>query len=272
MPELPEVETVKRGLAPWLEGAKITDISVSQRQLRYPLPDNFEKTLIGSRIHKIHRRAKYLVFDMIGRGFIVHLGMSGSMRRVSKSEPLRKHDHIVITTDKSRVVFHDPRRFGAMDLWDTNADAHKWLKDIGPEPLSNSFHGEYLSDVCAKRSQSIKQTILDQKLIAGIGNIYASEALWRAKIHPTRPAASLILNEADTLVNAIREVLQSAIISGGSTLKDHRTVDGELGYFQHQFDVYDQAGQNCHRENCSGQVEKITQSSRATYFCAQCQH
>ncbi len=271
MPELPEVETVKRGLAPWLEGAKITDIAVSQRQLRYPLPNNFEQALIGCRIHKIHRRAKYLVFDMMGRGFIVHLGMSGSMRQIGKSEELRKHDHIVITTDKSRVVFHDPRRFGAMDLWEENSDKHKWLKDIGPEPLSNAFHGEYLSEKCVKRTQSIKQTLLDQNLIAGIGNIYASEALWRAKIHPARPAASLIMNEADDLVVAIREVLQSAIISGGSTLKDHRKVDGELGYFQHQFDAYGRAGQDCHREQCKGQIEKITQSSRATYFCAQCQ-
>lgn len=271
MPELPEVETVRKGLAPWLEGAKISDISVSQRQLRYPLPDNFESALIGSRIHKIHRRAKYLIFDMMGRGFLVHLGMSGSMRTVSKSEALQKHDHIVITTDKARVVFHDPRRFGAMDLWDDQFETHKWLKNLGPEPLGNNFSSDYLRTVCNAQSQSIKQILLDQNLIAGIGNIYASEALWRARIDPRRTAQTLKKDEIDQLVVAIRDVLNAAIISGGSSLKDHRKVNGELGYFQHQFDVYDRKGESCHRPKCEGLIHKITQSSRSSFLCELCQ-
>ena len=271
MPELPEVETVRAGLAPWLEGAKIKDVQIFQNKLRYDIPENFAKSLIGARIHHIRRRAKYLVFDFMSRGFIIHLGMSGSMRRIDTGEELRKHDHILFITDKAHVVYNDPRRFGAVDLWQDDFNAHKWLADIGPEPLGNAFNADILAEGLAKRSTPIKPTLLDQKLIAGIGNIYASEALWRAKIGPERASNTLKNKEIEALVISIRNVLQDAIASGGSTLKDHRQTNGELGYFQHKFDVYDREGEPCHANRCKATIEKIVQSTRATYFCPNCQ-
>ncbi len=271
MPELPEVETVKNGLVPHLEGKFIRSVDVYQPKLRYQIPDDFQKTLEGSEIKSISRRAKFLIFNFLNRGILIHLGMSGSMRLVNPLEKRQKHDHVVFNFLDQKLVYHDPRRFGAMDIWRGNPEDHQWLNKLGPEPLGNAFNGAYLHEALKARKLSIKQALLNQNFISGIGNIYASEALWRSKISPERIASSLNLTDCEDLVAAIKKVLQDAIASGGSTLRDHRNIGGELGYFQHKFDVYDREGEKCQRPECDGKVLRLVQAQRSSFYCATCQ-
>lgn len=286
MPELPEVETVRRGLIPEMEGRRIERAVQNRADLRWPLPDRFAKRLTGRRIGRIGRRGKYLLFDLDNaETLIVHLGMSGRflLNQGGKTrEGARfhhavaghgKHDHVVMDMEGgARAVFNDARRFGAMDLWPTAAiEEHKLLANMGPEPLSNGFSGAYLADQFAGRVTSLKAALLDQRRVAGLGNIYVCEALHGAKLSPKRQAGSLTAKQCQTLVASIRDVLTIAIEAGGSSLRDFHGADGELGYFQHRFAVYDREGAPCPLRRCKGAIERIVQSGRSTYFCPLCQ-
>ncbi len=292
MPELPEVETVRRGLMPVLQGAVIERAEARRPDLRWPLPENFADRLAGRRIEALNRRAKYLLADLDGgEVLIVHLGMSGSMR--IEGAPVKgrpglfhyprgeagRHDHVVLhLAGGASVTFNDPRRFGAILIVPYDRlDSHPLLRDLGPEPLGNSFNAAYLAAALARRRTSLKAALLDQKLVAGLGNIYVSEALFRARLSPRRLAYTLAdgnggpTARAERLVVAIREVLREAIQAGGSSLRDHRQVDGELGYFQHAFRVYDREGEPCSTPRCTGRIQRILQAGRATFYCPVCQ-
>ncbi|MCK0196448.1 bifunctional DNA-formamidopyrimidine glycosylase/DNA-(apurinic or apyrimidinic site) lyase [Ancylobacter sp. 6x-1] len=299
MPELPEVETVRRGLAPAMEGARLTMVQARRPDLRWPFPERFAERLTGRRIVGLGRRAKYLLADIEpGDGnpeadvLVMHLGMSGSFRiEPPDSDPglpgafahprsrAEVHDHVVFTLESgTRVIYNDPRRFGAMLLVPRSGlEAHPLFRDLGPEPLGNSFDAGYLARACARRFTSLKAALLDQKIVAGLGNIYVSEALHRAGLSPHGEAASLATATgrpnagARRLVEAIRTVLSEAIAAGGSTLRDHAQVDGTLGYFQHTFRVYDREGEACPSPGCRGTVSRTVQNGRATFFCAACQ-
>ncbi|CAO3416287.1 bifunctional DNA-formamidopyrimidine glycosylase/DNA-(apurinic or apyrimidinic site) lyase [Azospirillum doebereinerae] len=276
MPELPEVETVCRGLAPHLEGRVLVRVEQRRPNLRMPFPPNFEERLTGRRVESVRRRAKYILVQLDdGAVLIAHLGMSGRMTIApERPESFGKHDHAVFETDAGTVVtFNDARRFGFMDL--TSADAlgdHAMLRSLGPEPLGNAFSGPVLAGRLAGKTTPIKAALLDQTIVAGLGNIYVAEALFQAGISPTRLASSVGGAEADRLATAIREVLGRAIEAGGSTLRDHRQASGELGYFQHQFAVYDREGEACPGCSCdvekTGGVRRIVQSGRSTFYCA----
>lgn len=282
MPELPEVETVRRGLAPAMEGFVITRAQVNRPDLRWPFPENMANRLTGKRVLGLRRRSKYILGDLdSGETLLIHLGMSG--RLLVSGDPLgqfvhthpapEKHDHVVLDMDNgARITFNDPRRFGAMDLFPTETgESHPLLASIGPEPLGNSFDESYLVDALAKRNIPMKTALLDQKLVAGLGNIYVCEALYRSKIHPTRPARRVSRDRISRLVPIIREVLSEAIDAGGSSLRDFRQADGELGYFQHNFDVYGREGEPCRTEACSSTIRRIVQSGRSTFYCPTCQ-
>lgn len=292
MPELPEVETVRRGLIPVLQGAVIEEAEARRPDLRWPLPESFAERLAGRRVEAIGRRAKYILADLDGgEVLILHLGMSGSIRIDGTHKPRRPgafhypraepgpHDHVVFRLAGGvTVTFNDPRRFGAILLVPYDRlDSHPLLRDLGPEPLGNTFHAEHLARACAGKRTSLKAALLDQKVVAGLGNIYVCEALHRAGLSPRRQASSLATRtgaptaRAERLVTAIRDVLRDAILAGGSSLRDHRRVDGELGYFQHAFRVYDREGQPCRTLHCKGQVLRIVQSARSTFFCPTCQ-
>ena len=263
MPELPEVETVRRGLMPVLQGAVIESAEARRPDLRWPLPTDFAERLAGRRIEAVGRRAKYLLADLDGgEVMILHLGMSGSIRIEGTEDSARPgvfhhprgtagtHDHVVFhLAGGATVTFNDPRRFGAILLVPYDRlDSHPLLKALGPEPLGNHFNAAYLASACAGRRTSLKAALLDQKIVAGLGNIYVCEARHRA-----------------------REVLRAAILAGGSSLRDHRRVDGELGYFQHNFRVYDREGSPCPTYRCPGTVQRMVQSARSTFFCPTCQ-
>jgi formamidopyrimidine-DNA glycosylase len=295
MPELPEVETVRRGLQPFVEGAMIASAVINRPNLRFPFPDRLVQTIEGSSITALERRAKYLIWHLSnGHSLIAHLGMSGSFRIVSEEDYTpgafhharslaKAHDHFVLTmqrsgTTETRIIYNDPRRFGFLLMTPTAELAnHKLMRDIGLEPLGNSFDGDALFERYAGKGTSLKAALLDQSLIAGIGNIYACEALWAAKLSPLRAAGSLAKNNAkksrgaDDLADSIRNVLTRAIEAGGSTLRDHRQADGELGYFQHSFNVYGRTGEPCRHTDCSELIERIVQNGRSTFFCASCQ-
>jgi formamidopyrimidine-DNA glycosylase len=296
MPELPEVETVRRGLRPLLEGARIVKVEARRPDLRFPFPDRFVETLTGKRVTALARRAKYLIAHLEGgTALICHLGMSGSFR-IEKdgtaSTPgafhherskLQTHDHVVFTVKNgkgpaSRIVFNDPRRFGFMLLADeTSLDQHPMLAGLGVEPTGNELSGATITDLFRGRAAPLKAALLDQRLIAGIGNIYACEALWRAKLSPRRPAGSVAAKpgktsaRAERLADALREVIAEAIEAGGSSLRDHIQADGSLGYFQHRFKVYDREGEPCPRRECNGVIARIVQSGRSTFYCPACQ-
>ena len=282
MPELPEVETVRRGLQPAMEGAVIAQVQVNRPDLRWPFPERMAERLIGARVSQLRRRSKYILADLdTGETLLVHLGMSGRM--TVSGDPLgqfvhdhpqaQKHDHVVFDMDNgARITFNDPRRFGAMDLLDTaTADQHKLLAVLGPEPLGNDFHEQHLIDAFQNKNSPVKSALLDQRIVAGLGNIYVCEALFRCGISPRRKAGQISAARVASLVPVIRKVLQDAIAAGGSSLKDFRQADGELGYFQHSFDVYAREGAPCKRDGCEGVVDRITQSGRSTFYCAQCQ-
>ncbi|MBL8706300.1 MAG: bifunctional DNA-formamidopyrimidine glycosylase/DNA-(apurinic or apyrimidinic site) lyase [Rhodospirillales bacterium] len=284
MPELPEVETVKNGLARTLVGHRLARVEQHRADLRFPLPPDFAKRLTGRRVEAIDRRAKYLVLRLDdGMVLLCHLGMSGRMV-VTKSGKATKlgefhhdtglrdaHDHIVLHTDHGwTVTFNDPRRFGMMDLVSSNAmHEHKLLKHLGPEPLDAVFDAARLASLLKGKRTPIKAAILDQRLVVGVGNIYACEALHRAEISPKRLAGKVQGERAEKLVVAIKDVLNAAIKAGGSTLRDYVQATGELGYFQHSFKVYDREGEPCPR--CKAPIRRLVQSGRSTFYCAKCQ-
>lgn len=297
MPELPEVETVRRGLQPVMEGATILAVEQRRPDLRFPFPERFAERLTGRRIEALERRAKYLILHLDnGLGVISHLGMSGSYR-IEQGEAAETpgdfahersknalHDHVVLQLGAkdgktSRVVYNDPRRFGFMLFAEPGElNNHPLIKGLGTEPTGNRLDGALLAKLFHKKAAPLKAALLDQRLIAGLGNIYVCEALWRAELSPLRPAGSISgtdgapTDDAKRLATAIRAVIVDAIKAGGSSLKDYRQADGELGYFQHSFSVYDREGAPCPRKGCSGTVSRIVQSGRSTFYCPVCQH
>ncbi|MEM6971683.1 MAG: bifunctional DNA-formamidopyrimidine glycosylase/DNA-(apurinic or apyrimidinic site) lyase [Pseudomonadota bacterium] len=340
MPELPEVETVKRGLAPVLEGAVLRRVVQRRADLRWPLPERFAERLTGRRVARLDRRSKYILVALDpadaapAETWIIHLGMTGRVlvgpatevendaagaecvcngadkhtessaespagaddganlgdtARAEGDAPLEMlggfihvaagdaghgpHDHVIAETDRAqRLVYNDARRFGAMDLWPTaDIAAHPWFARLGPEPLSNAFSGAVLAERLAGKATPIKAALLDQRMVAGLGNIYVCEALHRAGIHPRRIAGTIGRARIERLAVEIRDTLQEAIAAGGSTLRDYRHADGELGYFQHAFRAYGREGEPCRSANCSGKILRIVQSGRSTFYCSRCQ-
>ena len=282
MPELPEVETVRRGLQPHLEGARLVRVRQNRADLRFPLPERFAERLEGARVLALDRRAKYLVAPLdTGESLIAHLGMTGrfdvAAQQIGRFEHTAggdpKHTHLILETDRgARVAFNDARRFGYMDLIATDAlAAHRYFKSLGPEPLSEAFVAAVLARAFAGRRQSVKATLLDQRVVAGLGNIYVCEALHRAKIHPERSAGELKVMALKRLVAAIKAVLVEAIEAGGATLRDYRAADGALGYFQHAFKVYGREEDPCVGDRCRGVVRRLVQGGRSTFFCPVCQ-
>lgn len=282
MPELPEVETVRAGLAPVIEGQAIVQADVNRLDLRWPFPDNMASRLTGATVKQLRRRSKYILADLsTGETLLVHLGMSGRMLISGQTvggfhhaHPApQKHDHVVLHMGNDvRITFNDARRFGAMDLMPTERDEDHWLiRDLGPEPLGNAFDDVYLIDRLKGKNSPIKTALLDQRIVSGLGNIYVCEVLFRAGIHPARKAAQIGTKRVASLVPLIREVLQEAIAAGGSSLRDFKQTDGELGYFQHTFQVYGQEGNLCATPDCTKKITRIVQSGRSTFFCPQCQ-
>ena len=286
MPELPEVETVRRGLEPVMTGALIAHADVRRPDLRWPLPVRMAERLTGARVLGLRRRSKYILADLDrGETLLIHLGMSGRMlvsRGADRMAPglfhhahpaPEKHDHVVLDFDSgARVTFNDARRVGAMDLMATDQAPDHWLlRDLGPEPLGNDFHPDYLAEKCAGRRTPLKSLLLDQTVVAGLGNIYVAEALFGAGLHPAQLAGATTRAQIDRLVPVIRDVLTAALQAGGSSLRDYRQADGELGYFQHRFRVYDREGQPCTTPGCAGLIGRIVQSGRSSYFCPICQ-
>lgn len=280
MPELPEVETVRRGLLPAMEGRLIERAEVNRPDLRWPLPERMAERLTGARVLALRRRSKYILADLsTGETLLIHLGMSGRMlvsgitlgAFFHEHPAPEKHDHVVLHLEGgARVTFNDARRFGAMDLLPTaTAESHPLLVEIGPEPLGNAFNGSYLAARLKGRNTPIKSALLDQHLVAGLGNIYVCETLYRAGIHPARRAADVA--SPQDLVPIIRDVLAEAIEAGGSSLKDYRRTDGELGYFQKAFAVYGREGEPCLTPGCTSIIARIVQSGRSSFFCPTCQ-
>jgi formamidopyrimidine-DNA glycosylase len=291
MPEMPEVETVRLGLAPVLLQATIDRTELRRAGLRFPFPERFAERLAGSRVENLSRRAKYILAALdSGETLIMHLGMSGSFR-IDNGEAqtpgafhfdrskIAAHDHVVFhLSNGARITYNDPRRFGSMLLARSeDLDAHPLFAGLGVEPLGDAFDGPCLARLLAGRKSPLKSALLDQKLIAGLGNIYVCEAMHRAGLSPTRAAGSIAgrggktTAKADRLAREIRAVLAEAVAAGGSTLRDHRQTDGELGYFQHSFLAYGKEGAACGRANCAGTIARIVQSGRSTFYCLTCQ-
>jgi formamidopyrimidine-DNA glycosylase len=292
MPELPEVETVRRGLQPVMEGAKIIKAEARRKDLRFPFQKDFVARLTGQTVTGLGRRAKYLLADLAsGDVLLMHLGMSGSFRVQTASEaqtpgqfhhPRGKngaHDHVVFhMSSGSDIVFNDPRRFGYMKIIARHAlEAEPLLKGLGPEPLGNEFDANMLARSLVGKATSLKAALLDQRVVAGLGNIYVCEALYRAHLSPRRRASTLATRKGEPndharrLVDAIHAVLNEAIKAGGSSLRDHRQTSGELGYFQHSFQVYDREGEPCGTPGCGGIIRRFTQNGRSTFWCPKCQ-
>jgi formamidopyrimidine-DNA glycosylase len=292
MPELPEVETVRRGLAPAMEDARFVDVVAHRGDLRWPLPNDFVARLKGQKVVGLGRRAKYLLADLSsGDVLLMHLGMSGSFRVVDAGKAKTPglfhyqrsdygtHDHVVFRMSSgATIAFNDPRRFGCMKLFPRRAiDEEPLLRSLGPEPLGNAFDAAMLADACAGKKTSVKAALLDQRIVAGLGNIYVCEALNRSKISPRRMASTLATRagapqeRTGPLVDSIKAVLADAIEAGGSSLRDHKQTNGDLGYFQHRFRVYDREGKPCPTRGCTGTIRRIVQGGRSTFFCPVCQ-
>jgi formamidopyrimidine-DNA glycosylase len=292
MPELPEVETVRRGLQPAMEGARILAAEARRKDLRFPFQKDFVARLTGQTVTGLGRRAKYLMADLgSGDVLLMHLGMSGSFRVLRRDatatpgqfhHPRGKdetHDHVVFhMSSGADIVFNDPRRFGYMKIIArTDLADEPLLKGLGPEPLGNEFDANMLASACANKKTSLKAALLDQRIVAGLGNIYVCEALFRAHLSPRRLAATLATRKGEPtdharrLVEAIHAVLNEAIKAGGSSLRDHRQANGDLGYFQHSFQVYDREGEPCRTKGCDGIVKRFTQNGRSTFWCPKCQ-
>lgn len=277
MPELPEVETVRRGLEPALAGARLARVETRRPDLRFPLPEGFVQRLTGARIERLERRAKYLLAPLDrGDTLVMHLGMTGRFEiedAARRSPPGPKHAHILFETEAgARITYYDPRRFGFMDLIETTGlEQHPWFKGMGPEPLGPGLTADYLAAAFKGRKQAPKTLLLDQRIVAGLGNIYVSEALHRAGISPIKPAGKISKRKFPPLVEAIRTVLEEAIEAGGSTLNDFAGADGALGYFQHRFRVYDREHEPCPTPGCRGVVRRTVQAGRSTFHCPRCQ-
>jgi formamidopyrimidine-DNA glycosylase len=286
MPELPEVETVRRGLEPALVGARLVRVEARRPDLRFPLPDGFVQRLTGARIEALNRRAKYLLAPLDrGDTLVMHLGMSGRFEVAGAAAAHRpgdfhyaaaadpKHAHILFETDRGETItYFDPRRFGYMALIATEALAdHPWFAGLGPEPLGPDFTAAHLAAAFAGRRQSVKASLADQRIVAGLGNIYVCEALYRARLSPLRPAGEIGARPLSTLATAVRAVLAEAIEAGGSTLRDYAAADGALGYFQHSFSVYGREGEACARPGCRGVVARAVQAGRSSFHCPVCQ-
>lgn len=295
MPELPEVETVRRGLQPVLEGARIARVEARRSDLRFPFPERFSERLTGKTITALGRRAKYLTMHLDGGPVLIcHLGMSGSFRiETADSSEMpgvfhhersksAAHDHVVFHVvspegGRSCVVFNDPRRFGFMLFSEGAPDTHPMLAGLGVEPTGNALDGALLASLLKGRKSPLKAALLDQRLVAGLGNIYVSEALWRAGLSPLREAGTIAKSgkkakqQSERLAEAIRSVVADAIAAGGSSLRDYVRTDGSLGYFQHSFAVYDREGEPCSKPGCGGHIERIVQSGRSTFYCRACQ-
>ncbi len=291
MPELPEVETVRRGLAPYLEGARIAKVKLNRKDLRFPFPRGMARKLEGRSIESVGRRAKYLLFRLSGgETLLSHLGMTGSYRfegfafkqasRYFEPDQDEKHDHLRLELEHPvhgalSLIYNDARRFGFMDLF--RDDESPFLTGLGPEPLGNEISASEMAARFSGKTAPVKTALLDQRVVAGLGNIYASEALHRAHIRPQTAAGKLVLKSGapsrrlDDLAGAIRLVLLEAIEAGGSTLRDFRAADGGSGYFQHRFAVYDREGEPCPTPGCSGTIRRIVQAGRSTYYCPVCQ-
>lgn len=270
MPELPEVETTRRGIEPHVEGHTIAEIIVREPRLRWPVPENINQILSGKTITQVKRRAKYLLLDTGSGHLIMHLGMSGSLRVLKNDMPPEKHDHIdILLTNGRKLRYTDPRRFGAI-LWSERPPhEHKLLRNLGPEPLDNEFTTQRLFQMSRSRSQPVKTFIMDNKITVGVGNIYSSEALFKAGIRPDRACGKISRNRYELLVEAIKETLTKAIEQGGTTLRDFVGGDGKPGYFKQKLAVYGRTGQPCIR--CGKSIKEIKLRSRSSYYCNQCQ-
>ncbi len=285
MPELPEVETVRRGLQPAMEGKRILRSQTRRKDLRFPFPANFNQRLEGARVKRLGRRAKYLVGELsTGEALIMHLGMTGRFTVAGPRKPGRqpgrfhhdageddKHDHVVFEMQGgARVTFNDARRFGFMDLWALDdLDHYPGFEGMGPEPISNGFSAAYLEEAFAGKKTPVKAALLDQRVVAGLGNIYVCEALFRAGLNPKKLAGVIRRDRLEKLAVEIRNVIEEAIEAGGSTISDFATTSGELGYFQHRFQVYDREGDAC--MVCEKPVKRLVQSGRSTFYCTTCQ-
>ncbi|MBS0397129.1 MAG: bifunctional DNA-formamidopyrimidine glycosylase/DNA-(apurinic or apyrimidinic site) lyase [Proteobacteria bacterium] len=270
MPELPEVETTRAGIAPSLLGQCVHEVIVRRRQLRWPIPHSFATAVRGQTVRSVERRAKYILIGFDSGTAILHLGMSGSLRILDPSTPPRPHDHWDIVLDSGRVLrFHDPRRFGCLLFTRKDPDTHPLLAGLAPEPLSDAFDDEYLFRGSRHRKVAIKLFIMNPRMVVGVGNIYASESLFRAGISPRRAAGRLTREQASRLVDAIRSVLREAIRIGGTTLRDYVNADGDRGYFSQKLFVYERAGKPCRR--CRTPIRQIVQGQRSTWFCPACQ-
>lgn len=269
MPELPEVETTRRGIEPHLLHKTIKSINIRHHSLRWPIPKNLAKELGGHRITHITRRGKYILITVTSGTLIIHLGMSGSLRCVKCDEQPDKHDHFDIVLGQYCIRFRDPRRFGAILFTKDDPLQHKLLKDLGPEPLDKSFNGQYLFNRSRNRKVAIKKFIMNSKIVVGVGNIYASEALFYAGIKPNRAAGKISLERYQQLAKAIKKVLRAAIKQGGTTLKDFTKADGNPGYFKQKLAVYGRGGEPCIQ--CGKSIKHLVQGKRASYYCSQCQ-
>ncbi len=270
MPELPEVETTCRGIAPHIIEKKVKKIIIRNAQLRYPIPENLPQDLTGQTINQVTRRGKYILLHSDTGVAIIHLGMSGTLRIVESETGAEKHDHVDIIFDHGKCLrLRDPRRFGCLLWTPTDPLQHRLLKPLGPEPLSGNFNGSYLYNLSRKRTVAIKQFIMNSHIVVGVGNIYASEALFQASINPKRQAGQVSLKLYQTLIIAIQDVLSRAISQGGTTLRDFYNSEGKPGYFQQKLNVYGRDNQPCH--HCNTPILKIQQGQRATYYCKQCQ-
>lgn len=270
MPELPEVETTRRGIAPALEGRAIVDVIVRERRLRWALPRGFESELRGARVQEVGRRAKYLLVGTDRGTLIAHLGMSGSLRVLPASTPPITHDHVDLVLDSGACVrFNDPRRFGSMHFVTGDPAEHKLLRSLAPEPLSDEFDGGTLHARARRRKVAVKLFIMDAKTVVGVGNIYASEALFRARVNPRRAAGRLTREAHDRIARAVKDVLGAAIKVGGTTLRDYVNADGMPGYFRQKLYVYERAGEPC--RVCGTAIRHCVQGQRSTYWCPACQ-
>lgn len=265
-----------------MSGTRIISADIRRPDLRWPFPDDMATRLTGAVVQRLGRRSKYILVDLdTSETLIIHLGMSGRMTvsgdplgQFHRQHPaVEKHDHVILDMENgARITFNDPRRFGAMDLCPTaDLDTHRLLKNLGPEPHDNGFNADYLGQSLAGKRGPIKSVLLDQRIIAGLGNIYVCEALWRSGISPKRVAGQISKPRIENLTNAIRAVISDAIAAGGSSLKDYRQADGELGYFQHSFAVYDREAAPCQTPECTGAIKRITQSGRSSFYCSKCQ-
>ena len=282
MPELPEVETVKRGLEEFIINESIKEVYLSKFNLRFPWPKDFVSKIVGKKIISIKRRAKYIIIGLNDNySIIAHLGMSGSYKVLKKGEVqdyiILKHDHLIIDLDNFKIVYNDPRRFGYIDLTKQDPETHKFLSSLGPEPLSNYFNADNLAETLLNKNKPIKNTLLDQNIVSGLGNIYVCEALFRSKINPKKNCSKLVTSKGKPrknlilLVKKINEVIKEAIEAGGSSLRDFSNTSGKMGYFQSSFNVYNRENEKCLLVSCDGVVKRIIQSGRSTFFCSKCQ-